>query len=97
MELRTYVLTCSTVDGGDGMHCCHLNDVANLDGTVDVPRCLVMMWHWYVAAIVVAVCQSGCGQLTMVVGGGGCTGGGEAAAGRGEGCGGCGVPWPCWC
>ena len=41
---RHDVLACTTVGSDDGMRRCHL-DVANLDGTVDVPRCLVVTWH----------------------------------------------------
>ena len=94
---RHDVLTCTTVDSDNSMRCCHLDDVANPDGTVDMPRCLVVTWHWHIVAVVVAVCRSGCGQLTMVVGGGGCRRCGETAVGRGEGCGRCGALWPCWC
>ena len=39
------MFTCTTVDGDEGMCRCHLDDVANPDGTVDVPRCLVLTWH----------------------------------------------------
>ena len=66
------VLICTTVNSDDGMCHCHLDDMANLDGTIDMPRCLVMTWQWQVVAVVVAVCQSECGQLTMVVSSGDC-------------------------
>ena len=46
---RHNVLTCTTVDGDDGMHRCHLDDVANLDVLRCGCRgCCVPKWVWAV-------------------------------------------------
>ena len=50
------MLTCTIVDGDDGMCRCQLDDMANANRTVDVPHCLVvsgigMLWlSWLLCA-----------------------------------------------
>jgi len=73
------------VDGNNGMHHSHLDNVAHPKGTIEVPHHLLhapSTWQALVVAVVVGVwvCQGGCGWLTTVVGSGGCKQCGEAAA-----------------
>jgi len=84
-SLQCDVVTYPTVDGNNGMHHCHLDNMAHPKGTVEVPCCLLHVpstWQALIVAVVVGVwvCQGGCGQLMTVVGGGSHRQCGEAAA-----------------
>ena len=83
--LQCDVVTYPTVDGNNGMHHSHLDNVAHPKGTIEVPHRLLhapSTWQALVVAVMVGVwvCQGGCGWLTTVVGSGGHRQCGEAAA-----------------
>lgn len=64
--LQCDLLTCTTVDSNDDMHCSCLDVIAHLEGTIGMPNCILhvlltwqVTWHRHVIAIMVGM-AGGC-------------------------------------